>query len=221
MASILIHRNDTWTHALARVFVPPLIAARVRPNHVTVLRAATGLIACGLLATADRSATVWAGVFWLVSAFLDRLDGELARIGRMTSRAGHLFDYATDVAVNSAVFLAMGFGLRHGWLGGAAPWLGVDACVCMFLCNWLSEVFEQRQGGRRIWGEAVLGLHPDDALYLLAPCMWLGWLAPILLGAAAGTTAISLVILVRLALQARRRPAAAGPRPDLPAGADV
>ena len=204
MAAILLHRNATWTHALARTLVPTLIRARIRPNHVTFLRLATGVAACAFLAVGSREAWLWAGAFWLASAFLDRLDGELARIGAMSSRWGHLFDYACDVTVNSLVFLAMGLGLRHGWLGVWAPLLGLDAAVCMFLCNWLSEVFEQRQGGQRIWGEAWMGLHPDDALYLLAPAMWLAWLGPILLGAAVGTTAITGVILVRLALQARR-----------------
>ena len=204
MASILLHRNDTWTHALARVFVPPLIRAHVRPNHVTLLRLATGLASCGLLVVGERWAWLWAGAFWLLSCFLDRLDGELARLGNMTSRAGHMFDYVSDISVSTLVFLAMGFGLRHGWMGAWAPWVGADAAVCLFLCNFMSERFERRQGGGHIWGEAVLGLHPDDALYLLAPAMWLGWLGSIVIGAAAATTPMAAVILVRLMRQARR-----------------
>jgi archaetidylinositol phosphate synthase len=38
----------------------------------------------------------WGGGIWLLSAFLDRADGELARIGDMMSRGGHVYDYYSD-----------------------------------------------------------------------------------------------------------------------------
>ena len=41
---------------------------------------------------------------WLVSAFLDRADGELARMGNLGSKAGHIFDYWVDNVIN-ALFL--------------------------------------------------------------------------------------------------------------------
>ena len=109
--------NDTWTHALARYMVRPLIGTGVTPNHLTTLRLVTGALACLLFARAGHGDILWGGVLWLVSAFLDRADGELARIGHMQSQQGHLYDYYTDLTINSAFFLAIGVGLRHSWLG--------------------------------------------------------------------------------------------------------
>ena len=43
------------------------------------------------------------------------------------------------------------------------------------------------------------GFDPDDALYLMGPLAWLGWLAPILIGASIGATAMMIISAVRLA----------------------
>ncbi len=42
------------------------------------------------------------------------------------------------------------------------------------------------------------GFDPDDALYLMGPLAWLGWLSPILVGAAIGATVIMVITAVRL-----------------------
>ena len=196
--------NDTWTHAMARWAVRPLLGTGVTPNHLTTARLATGVVACGLFALGGPAAMLWGGVFWLISVFLDRADGELARIGDMCSAAGHRYDYLVDVLVNSAFFVAVGLGLRHGGLGGWAPLIGGVAGGAMVVCCWLSEVYEKLSGpGVRTWSGAW-GFHPDDALYLLAPLAWLGWLAPVLVIACAATTLMAFVILARL-IGLRRR----------------
>ena len=190
--------NDTWTHAVARFMVRPLVGTGVRPNHITSLRLLTGLIACGFLALGTRSGDVWGGVLWVVSAFLDRADGELARIGNMQSRGGHLYDYYSDVLINSLFFLGVGFGQQHSWLGVWSIPLGVITFVAMILCCWLAEVYEQLSGPGVRTFNGGFGFHLDDALYLLGPFAWLGWLAPILGAASIGTSIMALVIAMRL-----------------------
>ncbi|MFI4963939.1 MAG: CDP-alcohol phosphatidyltransferase family protein [Caulobacterales bacterium] len=196
--------NDTWTHALARVLVRPLVGTGVTPNHITTLRLLTGAMACWLFALGTQRGAIWGGVLWLISAFLDRADGELARLGDMRSRQGHLYDYYSDVLINSGFFLAIGFGLHGSWLGHWSIPLGVVTCVAMLACCVLSEIYETLTGpGVRVWGGAF-GFHPDDALYLLAPLAWLGWLAPVLAAASVCTSLIAMVIGVRLLLLRRR-----------------
>jgi phosphatidylglycerophosphate synthase len=195
---------SSWTHIAARVVVRPLLGTPVRPNHLTTLRLVTGVVSCVLFARSAPGDILWGGVWWLVSAFLDRADGELARIGDMQSRGGHLYDYYADVAVNSLFFLAVGIGLRHSWLGAWSLPLGLVTCVAMLLCCWWSEVYEQISGpGVRIWNGGF-GFDADDALYLLAPLAWLGWLAPVLVAACACTSVMAVVILVRLVRLKRR-----------------
>jgi 2-aminoethylphosphonate dioxygenase len=196
--------NDTWSHAAARTLVRPLVGTWVRPNHITSMRLATGVMACVLLALGGGTAELGSGVLWLISAFLDRADGELARVGKMQSRRGHLFDYYTDVLLNSAFFLAAGINLRHGGLGTWAIPAGIVACAAMIACCLLSEAYEQKvASGERVW-EGGFGFQPDDALYLLPLFVWLHWLAPILVAAAVVTSVIAAIILVRYLHLTRR-----------------
>jgi phosphatidylglycerophosphate synthase len=189
--------NDTWSHAAARGLVRPLVGTWVKPNHITSLRLASGALACLLLARGGSTEELWSGVLWLISAFLDRADGELARIGKMQSRGGHLYDYYTDVFLNSGFFLAAGINLRHGWLGHWAIPVGAVACGSMLACCILAETYENSVGtGERVF-EGAAGFQPDDALYLLPLFVWAHWLAPMVLAAAIVTTVIALIILAR------------------------
>jgi archaetidylinositol phosphate synthase len=203
--------NNTWSHAAARTLVRPLVGTWVRPNHITTLRLTTGVLACLLLARGGGTAELWSGILWLISAFLDRADGELARIGKMQSHGGHLYDYYTDVALNSGFFLAAGINLRDGWLGHWAILAGVVACVSMLACCILAETYENHVAtGERVF-EGGWGFQPDDALYLLPLFVWAHWLAPMLLAAAVVTAVIAVIIWVRYLLELRRP--AVGPTP--------
>jgi archaetidylinositol phosphate synthase len=188
----------SWTHLLARPMVRPLIGTAVRPNHLTTLRLLTGIAACVAFSLGTRAGMWWGGGLWLVSAFLDRADGELARIGNMMSPAGHRYDYVADVSVNTLFFVAIGFGLRNSWLGAWSIPLGAISGASILLASVFSERLERRSpaGTKAISGK--WGFDPDDALYLMGPLAWLGWLGPILAGASVGATAAMIIMGIRL-----------------------
>jgi archaetidylinositol phosphate synthase len=190
--------GGSWTHLLARRMVTPLLGSFVTPNHLTTLRLVSGLAACYGFALGTTAGTWWGGGLWLVSAFLDRADGELARIGNLSSKRGHLYDYCTDILVNVIFFVSIGVGQRQSWLGHWAPVLGLVAGVSLLLCIWWSERLEQLgpPGARAYSG--FWGFDPDDALYLMTPFAWLGWLGWVLVGAAAATPLVAAVTGARL-----------------------
>ena len=190
---------DTWTHRLARLTVRPLLGTPVTPNHLTTLRLATGLGACGLVATGDPRWRVAAAILWLVSTFLDRADGELARVGQMMSEEGHRYDYLSDLWVNALIFAAAGVGARHGPLGVWSVGLGLLATTAMLTCWIAGEAYQRRTPTRAKPYPGRWGFDLDDGLYLLAPLIALGWMGPILIGTAAITTAMAGLILWRLA----------------------
>lgn len=183
---------------MSRPLVRPMIGTRIRPNHLTTLRLLTGLAACAGIAWGSPAGMLWGGVLWLVSAFLDRADGELARLGKLMSPGGHLYDYYTDNLINALFFAAAGVGLRHGWLGHWAVPLGLVSAASLLLCGIFSERLERRSPPDTRAYSGLWGFDPDDALYLMAPVAWLGWLAPILVGAAAGATAMMVITGLRL-----------------------
>lgn len=190
--------GDSWTHLMARPFVRPMIGTWIRPNHLTTLRLVSGLAACGCFATGSRDGMVWGGALWLVSAFLDRADGELARLGQLMSAGGHRYDYYTDNVINALFFAATGVGLRQSWLGAWSIPLGLAAAASMMLANILSERIEERSPPNTRAYSGRWGFDPDDALYLMGPLAWLGWLSPILVGASIGATLMMVITAVRL-----------------------
>ena len=196
--------NPSWTHRLARPFVRPLLHTKVRPNHLTTLRLVSGMAACLCFAIGTPAGTWWGGWLWLLSAFLDRADGEFARLGNMMSAAGHRYDYRSDVAVNSLVFASLGIGLRGSW---SIP-IGLIASLSMLFCLLVSEWLLQRSptGTRAYTGR--WGFDPDDALYLIAPMAWLGLQGFIVIGTAVCAPVMTLIISIRL-LRMRRAAAAA------------
>jgi archaetidylinositol phosphate synthase len=198
--------DTTWTHLLARAVVRPLIGTAVRPNHLTALRLLTGIAACVGFSLGTRAGMWWGGGLWLGSAFLDRADGELARIGNMMSPAGHRYDYLADVWVNTLFFVAIGFGLRNSWLGAWSIPLGAISGASILLGSLFSEWLERRSpaGTKAISGK--WGFDPDDALYLMGPLAWLGWLGPILAGASVGASAVMIVTGLRLLRVKRAAP---------------
>ena len=199
--------GDSWTHLMARPFVRPLIGTWVRPNHLTTLRLISGLSACAGFALGSPAGMGWGGSLWLVSAFLDRADGELARLGNLMSPGGHIYDYWTDNAVNALFFVSIGIGLRSSFLGDWSIALGLLDGTALLLCNLFSEWLEQRSPPNTRAYSGKWGFDPDDALYLMGPFAWLGWLLPVLIGAAFGTTFMMALTGIRLLRLRRTTPA--------------
>jgi archaetidylinositol phosphate synthase len=190
--------GSSWTHKIARWTILPLVDTPVTPNHLTTLRLVTGVGACALFTWGTRDGEIWGGVLWILSAFLDRADGELARVSGKTSPGGHAYDYACDVAVNSLFFAAIGIGLRDSFLGPWAIAMGIVTAVSIAAGSLLSEELEKLDNSGRKAYSGVAGFDFDDVMYLFGPLAWLGWLLPLLIGASIGGPAVALLTWWRL-----------------------
>jgi phosphatidylglycerophosphate synthase len=190
--------GTSWTHKLARVVVKPFLGTWLRPNHLTTLRLLSGLAACVCFALGARPDMIWGGWLWLLSAFLDRADGELARIGNMMSSAGHFYDYFADNLVNTLFFVAIGVGLRHSSLGQWAIPLGIASALSILACGIFCHELEERSPPQTKAYSGRWGFDPDDTLYLMAPFAWLDWLGPILVAAVIGATIMMMITWFRL-----------------------
>lgn len=192
--------GSSWTHKMARVCIRPLVNTPVTPNHITGVRLVTGIAACACFTVGDRSWDILGGWLWLFSAFLDRADGELARLTGKSTPWGHRFDMICDTAVTSLFFLGAGIGLRESWLGDWAILLGVAGALGVFAAELLAEAIDtigQDTGEKAYPG--IWGFDFDDVLYLFAPVMWLGWQMPFVVGAAIGAPAFALLTWYKLA----------------------
>ena len=149
---------------------------------------------------ADRVANMGSNVF-LVSRFIDHIDGELARQTGKSARFGHYFDAVTGTISYAALFLGIGVGL---WRDGAGEWTIVLPIV-VALAIALNTALQLR------W-EAVLENPPptyprigpfalEDGIHLIGPIVWLGGLFPFFVAACLCTL---LYFTVRVSLHVLR-----------------
>jgi archaetidylinositol phosphate synthase len=97
----------------------------------------------------------------------------------------------------------IGTAVRNTWLGAWSIPLGLLSGASILLASMFAEWLERGSpaGTKGISGR--WGFDPDDALYLMGPLAWLGWLSPILVGASVGATAVMIITGVRLQRQRR------------------
>ncbi|MCG8325543.1 MAG: CDP-alcohol phosphatidyltransferase family protein [Thiotrichales bacterium] len=191
--------GDSWTHKLARLCIRPLVDTPVTPNHLTAVRLASGLLACGAFAVGSYLMNIWGGILWIFSAFMDRADGELARVAGKSSPWGHRFDCVTDMAITVLFFVAIGIGLRTASLGYWSLLLGLLAAAGVLAAQILAEIIDQKQqdsGAKAYPGFA--GFDFDDILYLFPLIVWFDWHFLFLTGASVGAPAFALLTWYRL-----------------------
>lgn len=186
--------GDSWTHKLACFCILPLVNTPVTPNHLTILRLITGIVACSLFAVGTVEWNLWGGVIWIFSTFLDRADGELARASGKISTAGHKLDYFCDTTVTALFFIGIGLCLRNGALGYWSVLLGVVAAMGVVVAQIYAEKIDQKKKGT---GEKAYagfaGFDFDDVLYLFAPVVWLDLHFLFLTGASVGAPAFAVL----------------------------
>ncbi len=188
--------QNTWSHRAARRLVVPLLATPVTPNHLTTARLLTGLAAVGAFALGTDEGNFWGGILFIISMFLDRADGELARVSGKTSAAGHRYDVICDVAVVSLLFLGIGIGARDGYLaewGTALGFIAGAAIVFIYRILWLFERAQNLEQHTPVKDDRWFD--PDDLLYLVGPIAWFGLFPDVLIAAAVGAPFYALWML--------------------------
>lgn len=172
----------------------PLTKTSVTPNHITTVRLVTAIMAAVAFAVGTQKAFLYGGLTFMLSAFIDNADGELARVSGRTSPGGHTYDLLCDALANMLAFMGIGIGLRHGPLGLWAVCLGVIAGAAIGGIFWLiARIEEARKDGAPVFASKA-GFDPDDGLFLLGPIAWFGSAAlwPLLVAAAIGAPLFAL-----------------------------
>ncbi len=108
--------NRFLIRPLAGIIVRVVYPTRITPNQITIAAIVAGF--CSAAAFFDGSALLApvAGTFLLLKDILDSADGQLARARNQFSRLGRFLDSIGDIAVNIAIFAAIGLSLGRGGL---------------------------------------------------------------------------------------------------------
>ncbi len=198
--------GDPWDQRFARLAVQPLVDTAVTPNHLTGLGLISGLAAGGLFALGG-SAAHWGAALFMISAFIDHTDGELARMSGRTSTFGHYFDLLATALGMIALFIGMGAGLGGSILGEWAAFLGITAGISVGIIFALRAGLEQRLGKEATAQPAWAGFEIEDVLYLVGPITWLGGLVPFLIAAGVGAPAFLIWQIWEASREERERAA--------------
>jgi archaetidylinositol phosphate synthase len=192
-----------WDQRLANAAIRPFSATRITPNQITTMSLILGLAGALLLARGGGAMHAGALLF-VVSFWLDHVDGELARMTGRTSGFGHYYDLAAGGAVLVATFIGIGIGLDGTALGPWAPVLGLTTAGAIAIIFVLRGELERQFGKPSTRQPSLLGFEIEDVLYLLGPITWLGGLTPFLLLAGIGTPLFALWVLWECRLLVRR-----------------
>lgn len=182
-----------------------LIHTSVSPNAVSVFSILIGVISAVFFALGDHWAAVLGAVLFQISAIVDCVDGDIARVAFKESPLGKWLDLAGDQVVHVSVFAGIAAGVVRAGESPELIWLGVSA-IAGALISFAVVV----RGMRRRTGEnSVLQRLIDSAtnrdfsvvvlaLALLGQLDWFLWMA------AVGS---HVFWITALALQLRMRPA--------------
>lgn len=172
---------QTHVHAFARWCVRPLVGTPITPNHLTTLRLLTGLGAAAAFAVGDDVWRVIGGILFVISAVLDRADGELARLSGNMSKGGHWYDLYSDMVVNIVIFIGIGIGLSDALPSYWGPIMGLAAGLAVG--GIFQVVFQLHESGSHpsIAFHYPDGFDMDDSLFVIAMFAWLDALLVLLI----------------------------------------
>jgi len=176
--------------------VRSLAATAVTPNHLTTVRLIVGLTAAACMMVGEQPWRVIGGGVFVLSVFLDRADGDLARVTGKSSPWGHTYDLIADGICNTLIFIGLGVGLTTSSLGIWAAPLGVVAGIAVASILWLVMRMEEIDGQRAAELKSFYGFDADDGILLVPIFIWMGFAQELLVVAAAVIPVVTLFFMV-------------------------
>jgi archaetidylinositol phosphate synthase len=176
-----------WDAKLAYYLVLPLKDTWVTPNFLTTVRLVTGLVAVACIAW--DSSYFWQNVgatFFVLSAFIDHTDGELARLSGKSSKWGHQYDLISDAVILLGLFLAIGYSCRDSILGMQSIPISIVASIAVSGIFYLTNEMELRLGKEAAAQPSLGGFEAEDILYLFPLVTIFQGSVPFLIAAAIG-----------------------------------
>ena len=191
---------------LSRPLTRLLLRTPLTPNHVTLLSCAIGLLGAACFWGGGYAWPIVGGLLLQLSAVVDCVDGEVARVKFLESPLGAWLDITLDTLVHIAIFVGVGIAVWKQ--GGAtyAPLLGgalaVGAAICFPFVTMAEKTEEQgkQQGG---WENAIIqnmieGLTSRDYSIIILLCALVQKLAWFLWSAAIGVQVFWCILAILL-----------------------
>lgn len=119
--------DRVFNRPMGRFLSKMLIHTPVSPNMISIASIIIGVMAALFLAEGSYRWALIGALLFQVSAIVDCVDGEIARILFKESPLGKWIDLAGDQIVHISVFAGIAFGLLRNGGGKDTVWLGLSA----------------------------------------------------------------------------------------------
>jgi len=116
-----------FNRPLGRFLSKVLVHTPVTPNQVTIVSMLFGLAGAYFFALGNYPAGILGALLLQLSALVDCVDGDIARIAFKESPFGKWLDIGLDQVVHVAVFAAIAIGLARQGTDAPVLWLGLSA----------------------------------------------------------------------------------------------
>jgi phosphatidylglycerophosphate synthase len=190
-----------------------LVHTSVSPNQVSVASTLLGLMSAWLFAQGNDRAALSGAILLQVSAIVDCVDGDLARVLFKESRLGKWLDIGGDQVVHISVFVSIGIGLYRA--GSEAPVMLLAASAAVGVVISFAIVVRgllQPEGQRNTRLQKLIDATTNRdfsvlliLLVLLKKLSWFLWVAAI---------GVHVFWLLALGVQLLNQPGAATANPD-------
>jgi phosphatidylglycerophosphate synthase len=106
-----------------------LIYTPITPNAVSILSVLIGVLAAAFFALGDHASAIFAALLFQLSAIIDCVDGDLARVVFKESPLGKWIDLVGDQVVHVSIFAGIALGIYRAESSTLVLWLGAAAVV--------------------------------------------------------------------------------------------
>lgn len=121
--------DRVFNRPVGRFLSKVLIHTPVSPNMVSITSILIGVVAAVFLAEGGFRWALIGAILFQVSAIVDCVDGDIARILFKESPLGKWIDLVGDQVVHISVFAGIAFGVLRNGGGKETVWLGISAVV--------------------------------------------------------------------------------------------
>lgn len=189
------------------------IRAGLTPNVITTLGAA---IVIGSAVAYWQGLPRWGGALLLASGGLDILDGQVARLGSLSTKFGAFYDSTLDRIGESAVFLGIAIWFIHGGVSPDRVEWAVGLAIVALSASLLVSYTRARAEGLGLEAKVGIAQRLERFLVLGAPTLFFGagdggrllfWIMALL----AVTTTITVIQRVVHVARVTAPPGAASP----------
>ena len=147
------------------------IRAGFTPNIITTLGAA---VVVGSAVAYWQGFPRWGGALLLASGLFDILDGQVARIGSLSTRFGAFYDSTLDRIGESAVFLGLALWFLRGGVPAGQQDIAVGLAIVALAASLLVSYTRARAEGLGLEAKVGIAQRAERFLVLGAPTLFFG-----------------------------------------------